>query len=97
MVLKKLKRVIIPLIIIKFIIFVFFVLKGDLISISRDINYNSTYQEGFVNDSIVFQKQRSVRIVRNEEDRGFSIKLRGKKNTKPFRGKSEEISIPIVD
>ena len=97
MILKKLKKVIIPLIIVKFIIIVFFVFKSDLVSISRDINYSSNYLEGFDNDSIVLQKQKSIRIVRNEEERGITIKLRGKKNTKPFREKKGEISIPIVD
>ena len=97
MILKKLKKVIIPLIIVKFIIIVFFVFKSDLVSISRDINYSSNYLEEFDNDSIVLQKQKSIRIVRNEEERGITIKLRGKKNTKPFREKKGEISIPIVD
>ena len=97
MILKKLKKVIIPLIIVKFIIIVFFVFKSDLVSISRDINCSSNYLEGFDNDSIVLQKQKSIRIVRNEEERGISIKLRGKKNTKPFREKKGEITIPIVD
>jgi len=97
MILKKLKKVIIPLIIVKFIIIVFFVFKSDLVSISRDINYSNNYLEGFDNDSIVLQKQKSIRIVRNEEERGISIKLRGKKNTKPFREKKGEMSIPIVD
>jgi len=94
---KKLKKVIISIIIVKFIIIVFFAFKSDLVSISRDINYNSNYLEGFDNDSIVIQKQKSIQIVRNEEERGISIKLRGKKNTKPFREKKGEISVPIVD
>jgi hypothetical protein len=97
MILKKLKKVIILIIIVKFIIIVFFAFKSDLVSISRDINYNSNYLEGFDNDSIVLQKQRSIRIVRNEEERGISIKLRGKKNTKPFREEEREIVVPIVD
>jgi len=97
MILKNLKKVIIPLIIVKFIIIVYFVFKSDLISISREINYSNNYLEGFDNDSIVIQKQKSIQIVRNEEERGISIKLRGKKNTKPFREKKGEISVPIVD
>jgi hypothetical protein len=97
MILKRLKRVIIPLIIVKFIIIVFFVFKSDLVSISRDINYSNNYREGFDNDSIVLQKQKSIQIVRNEETRGITIKLRGKKNTKSFREKKGEISVPIVD
>ena len=97
MILKNLKKVIIPLIIVKFIIIVYFVFKSDLISISREINCSNNYPEGFDNDSIVLQKQKSIQIVRNEEERGISIKLRGKKNTKPFREKKGEISVPIVD
>lgn len=97
MILKNLKKLIIPLIIVKFIIIVYFVFKNDLISISREINYSNNYLEGFDNDSIVIQKQKSIQIVRNEEERGISIKLRGKKNTKPFREKKGEISVPIVD
>ena len=97
MILKKLKKVIIPLIIIKLIIIVFFVFKNDLVSISRDINYSSNFPEGFENDSIVLQKQKSIRIVRNEEERGITIKLREKKNNKSFREKRKEISVPILD
>ena len=97
MIWKKLKKVIIPLIIVKLVLLVFFIFRGDIISISRDINYSSNYQEGFDNDSIVQKKQKFIRIVRNEEERGISIKLRGKKNAKPLREKEGEISIPIVD
>jgi hypothetical protein len=97
MIWKKLKKLIIPLIIVKLVILVFFILMGDVISISRDINYSSNYQEGFDNDSIVQKRQKLIRIVRNEEERGISIKLRGKKNVKPLREKEEEIFIPIVD
>jgi hypothetical protein len=97
MIWKKFKKVIIPLIIAKVLIFVFFISRGDMISISRDINYSSSYQEGFDNDSIVQKKQKFIRIVRNEEEGGISIKFRGKKNAKPFIEKEGEISIPIVD
>jgi hypothetical protein len=97
MVWKKLKKLIIPLIIAKLVILGFFIFRGDFISISRDINYSSNYQEGFDTDSIVQKRQKFIRIVRNEEERGISIKLRGKKNAKPFREKEREISIPIVD
>jgi hypothetical protein len=85
------------LIIVKFIIIVFFVFKSDLISISRDINYSGNYQEGFDNDSIILKKQNFIRIVRNEEERGISIKFRGKKNAKPLREKEGEKSIPMID
>ena len=97
MIWKKLKKLIIPLIIAKLVILSFIIFRGDFISISRDINYSSNYQEGLNNDSIVQKKQKFIRIVRNKEERGISIKLRGKKNTKPLREKEGEISIPIVD
>ena len=97
MIWKKLKKLIIPLIIAKLVILSFIIFRGDFISISRDINYSSNYQEGFDNDSIVQKKQKFIRIVRNKEERGISIKLRGKKNAKPLREKEGEISNPIVD
>jgi hypothetical protein len=97
MIWKKLKKLIIPLIIAKLVILVFFIFRGDFISISRDINYTSIYQEGFESDSIVQKKQKLIRIVRNEEERGISIKLRGKKNDKSLRENEGEISVPIVD
>lgn len=97
MIWKKLKRLIIPMIIVKLVILLFFIFSGDGISISRDITYNSTYHEGLDNDSIVQEKQKFIRIVRNEEEGGISIKFRGRKNAKPFSEKEGEISIPIVD
>jgi len=97
MIWKKLKKMIIPLVIAKLVILVFLIFMGDVISISRDINYSSNYQEGFDNDSIALKKQKFIRIVRNEEERGISIKFRGKKNANPLREKEGEISIPIVD
>jgi len=97
MIWKKLKKVIIPLIIAKFVILVFFIVSGDIISISRDIDYSSNYQEGFDNDTIIQKRQKFIRIVRNEEERGISIKLRGKKNAKPLIEKEGEISNPVVD
>lgn len=97
MIWKKLKKVIIPLIVLKLIIFVFFIFSSDVISISRDLNYGSNYQEGFNNDSIVLKKQKFIRIVRNDEDRGISIIFRGRKNAKPLREKEREMNIPIVD
>lgn len=97
MIWKKLKKLIIPLIIVKLIIFSFFIFKGDFISISRDNNFSSNYQEGFVSDSIVQKRQKLIRIVRNEEERGISIKLRGKKNPKSLREKEGDISLPLVD
>ena len=97
MIWKKLKKLIIPMIIAKLVILGFFIFRSDFISISRDINYSSNYQEGFGADSTVQKRQKLIRIVRNEEERGYSIKLRGKKNAKPVSEKEGEISIPIVD
>jgi hypothetical protein len=97
MIWKKLKKAIIPLIIAKLIILVFFIFRGELITISRDINYSSNYQEGFDNDSLVLKKQKFIRIVRNEEERGFSIILRGRKNAEPLREKEGEMNTPVVD
>jgi hypothetical protein len=98
MIWKKLKKLIIPLIIVKFMILGFFIFRGNVVSISRDINYSSNYyQETFDNDSIVLKKQKFIRIVRNEEKGGISIKLRGKKTVIPLREKEGEMPIPIVD
>jgi hypothetical protein len=97
MIWKRLKKAIIPLLIAKLIILVFFLFRGDVITISRDMNYSSNYQEGFDNDTIVQKKQKLIRIVRNEGTRGISIKFRGKKNDEPLREKEGEISLPIVD
>jgi hypothetical protein len=97
MIWKKLKKAIVPLIIVKLVFLVFFIFSSDSISISRDINYSGNYQEEFGNDSIIQRKQKIIRIVRNEEPRGISIILRGKKNAKPLTEKKSEISIPIAD
>jgi hypothetical protein len=94
---KRLKKAIIPLVIAKLLIFVFFIFQGDIITISRDINYNSNYQVGFDSDSIGLKKQKLIRIVRNEQERGITIFLRGKKNDSPLRDKEGEIFVPIVD
>lgn len=98
MIWKKLKKLIIPLIIVKFIFLGFFIFRGNVVSISRDINYSGNYyQETFDNDSIVLKKQKLIRIVRNEEKGGISIKLRGRKTTIPLREKEGEIPLQIVD
>ena len=97
MIWKKLKRLLIPLIIVKLIILCFVLFRGDVISISRDINYSSTYQEPFENDSITVKRQKFIRIVRNEEKRGISIILRGKKTHIPPREKAGEIPGNMVD
>lgn len=89
---RKLKKVLIPLLIIKVLIFVFFIFKSDLVSISREINYN---QQGIENGSVAPEKQKLIRIVRNENDRGITIKLRSRKNASPFR--EREQSDLIID
>jgi hypothetical protein len=94
---RKGKKVIILLIIAKLVILVLLIFSGDVISISRDINYSSNFQEGFDADSVVLGKQKFIRIVRNEKDRGISIILRGKKNSKPLKDKEGELTYPIVD
>jgi len=96
MIWKKLKKVIIPLIIAKFIILGFIIFRGDVITISRDIAYSSNYQETFDNDSIVLKKQKIIRIVRNEEKRGITIKIRGRDTAIPLIEKDAEIPIPVV-
>ena len=97
MIWKKLKKAIIPLMIVKLIIFVFFIFFGDAISISRDVSYSNNYNKGFENDSIAFKEQRFIRIVRNEGERGIIIKIKGRKNATPFKEEDREINIPIVD
>jgi len=97
MVWKKLKKAIIPLIIAKLIILVFFIFSGDSISISRDINYGSNYQQGFGSDSLVLKRQKFIRISRNENNRGISIIFRGKKTDKHAREKEGEVNSPIAD
>lgn len=97
MIWNKLKKMIIPFLLAKLVIFVFIIFWGDVISISRDTSFYSNYQEGFDNDSIALKKQKFIRIVRNEYERGISIKLRERKNAKPFIKLEEEISVPLVD
>jgi len=94
---QKLKKVLIPLIIIKIIIIVFFIFESELISISREMTFSGSYLQGIENDSIVQEKQRLIRIVRNEEERGIIIKLRRKKNTELFPDDQRAPYNPIVD
>jgi hypothetical protein len=94
---KKLKKVILPLIIVKFMIFVFFIFKGDIISVSRDIYYSKNYQQEFDNDTTVLKRQKLIRIVRNDEESGITIKLRGREKTRHLREKEGEITVPVVD
>jgi len=97
MIWKKIKKVIIPLILAKILIFGFLMFRGDFISISRDVNYGNNYQDGFNNDTITLEKQKFIRIVRNEDKRGISIKLRERKNAVPLMEKDGESDMPIVD
>ena len=97
MIWKKLKKVIIPLILVKSIIFVFFIFKSDIISISRDINYSTSYEQEFETDSIILKRQKLIRIVRNEEEPGISIRVRGREKPGDLREKEGEISVPLVD
>ena len=97
MIWKKVKKLVIPFMFVKFLIFIFFIFGNDRVSISRDINYNIGYQTEFENDSIVQKRTKLIRIVRNENQPGISIKLRGKKNNNSFREKEGEIIKPIVD
>ena len=97
MIWKKVKKLVIPFMFVKFVIFLFFIFGNDRVSISRDINYSTGYQTEFDNDSIVQKRTKFIRIVRNENQPGISIKLRGKKNNNSFRENEGEIIKPIVD
>jgi hypothetical protein len=97
MIWKKFKNFIIPLLILKVGIFVLFIFIGDNISISRDINFSNNNQQFVDSNSIVAEKQKLIRIVRNEDERGISIKIRGKRNSKAYEESSDEIYRPIVD
>lgn len=85
------------MLIIKTLIFVFFIFKSNLISFSREISYTGGYQQGIENNNVVQEKQRLIRIVRNEQDKGIVIKLRKRKNAQPFSDNQKEPSNPIVD
>lgn len=93
----KVKRFIIPLIVVKLVFFLFFIFRSDIVSISRDISYSPGYYQESDNDSTVLKRQKLIRIVRNEEERGISITLRGRKNERALREKEDEIMIPVVD
>jgi len=94
---KQVRRFIIPLIIVKVIFFLFFIFRSDIVSISRDLTYSPGYYQESDNDSLILKRQKLIRIVRNEEERGISITLRGKKNSRPNREKEGEITNPIID
>jgi hypothetical protein len=92
---KKLKKIIVPLIILKFLFLTIFIFKSDLISISREItSSDSNYLQGTEIDNMDQGQQKLIRIVRNEEERGIIIKLRAKKN---HRLLEDEKSNPVVD
>jgi hypothetical protein len=94
---RKVKKVIVPLLIVKLVIFAMVIFSGDIVTISRDINYSSYSTEGFSSDSLVVKKQKLIRVVRNEKDKGISIILRGKKNSKSQKEREEEPAYPVVD
>ncbi len=94
---KKVKKLIIPLILAKFIIFFIFLFRTEMITISRDITYSKADQFEFGTDSINIKRQKLIRIVRNEGERGISIVLRGKKNNINHREKEEKITVPMVN
>jgi len=94
---KQVRRFIIPLIIVKVIFFLFFIFRSDIVSISRDLTYSPGYYQESDNDSLILKRQKLIRIVRNEEERGISITLRGKKNPRPNGEKEGEITSPIID
>jgi|GEM_PF-1466742 hypothetical protein len=97
MIWKKLRRLILPLLIAKSVIFLVFLLRTDIITISKDIphiNYNQIVPGA---DSIELKRQKLIRVVRNEGDRGISIVLRGKKSRTVHKDKEEEIAAPMVD
>ncbi len=97
MVWKKLKKLIIPFFIIKSLVFVIFISRSDLISISKDSRQHSDYIETIENDSIVIKEQQAVQIVCNEKDTVFSKRLRGRKDAKALLQKETEIPVPMVD
>lgn len=93
----KVKKFIIPLIVIKLVFFLFFIFRSDIVSISRDLSYGASYSQESDNDSVILKRQKFIRIVRNEEERGISITLRGKKNSRPPKEKDGDIISPIID
>jgi len=94
---KKVKRLIIPMLIVKFVISLVFLFRTDIVTISKDITYNNYNQIESGIDSIDLKRQKLIRIVRNEGDHGISIVLRGKKNSKIHRNNEEKITLPVVD
>ena len=94
---KKLKKIIVPLLIIKILFLIFFFFKSDLISISRDITSDNNYIQGTEINDAGQGHQKLIRIVRNEEDRGIIIKLRAKKHHRLLEDDQSKPSNPVVD
>jgi hypothetical protein len=46
---------------------------------------------------MILKQQKFIRIVRNEEERGVTIILRERKNSKAIREKQREMPNPIID
>lgn len=97
MIWKKVKRLIIPMLIAKLVISMFFLFRTDIITISKDITYSNYNQIESGIDSVDLKRQKLIRIVRNEGDHGISIVLRGKKNSTIHRDNEEKITVPVVD
>jgi len=97
MIWKKVKKLIIPLAIIKFVFFIFFISRSELVSISRELTHTTNYQEEIDKDSLVINRQKLIQIVRNEDEPGISIKLRGRKNGKYLTEKDGDLVLPIID
>ncbi len=97
MIWKKVKKLIIPLIIAKLIIILIFLFRTERITISHDIKYSTENQFESGIDSIDLKRQKLIRIVRNEGERGISIVFREKKNKAYHREKEEKITVPVID
>jgi hypothetical protein len=91
---QKLKKLILPLLVIKLAFSLFFVIKSDLVIITREMSDVGIYQRVMENDSIVLEKQRLFKVVKNEEDRGIIIKIR--KRNSSVEQKADHNN-PIVD
>lgn len=94
---KKVKKLIIPLIVAKFIIFFIFLFRTEIVTISRDVAYYKADRFEIGNDSLNIKRQKLIRIVRNEGEKGISIVLRGKKNNINHREKDGKITVPMVN
>lgn len=91
---KKIKKVLVPLIIIKLLIFVAFIFKSDLVSISRELSY---YQPATENNNAIPEKERLIKIVRHDDERGIVIQVRKKKNSVQLEDSQKDPVNPIID